>query len=375
MQNPMNVLLAIILLASCAVEKGAQSMQSEQFGTLPDGRPVNLYTLKNAIGMEMRVIDYGCIILSLTAPDRDGKMGDVVFGYDDLDSYLKATPYFGAIVGRYGNRLGDAKFTLDGEEYQLARNNGENALHGGLVGFDKVLWDAEPLDIENGDAIRFTYVSPDGEEGYPGTLTVSHTYSLLNDGSLKIDYLATTDKPTVLNLTHHSYFNLTADPTQTILDHILTIHADRFVRVNEDLIPTGDLPDLTGSPLDFRDPTIIGARIDSDDKDLQLGGGYDHCWVFSKPEDEMGYVASVFEPVSGRVMEISTTEPGIQFYSGNFLDGSNIGKGGITYEYRTAMALECHRFPDSPNQEGFPNTTLRPGETYKKSTIYNFSVR
>ncbi|MEE9167543.1 MAG: aldose epimerase family protein [Candidatus Neomarinimicrobiota bacterium] len=351
-------------------------MQKELFENLPDGRPVYVYTLTNSQGMEARIINYGCIVLSLRVPDRNGDLGDVVLGYDELDGYLQNGPYFGAIVGRYGNRIGAAKFTLDGIEYQLARNDGDNHLHGGLVGFDKVLWDAEPLETAEGPALKLTYVSKDGEEGYPGTLTVTHTYTLQDEGGLRLEYLATTDKPTVLNLTHHSYFNLTGDPGKDILGHEMMIHADRFVPVDRSLIPVGELRDLTGSPLDFRTPTAIGARIDKDTEDIRFGLGYDHCWVINKSAgNEFGPVAEIYEPVSGRLLQISSTEPGLQFYSGNFLDGSDVGKSGIAYNHRTGMALECHRFPNSPNQEGFPNTVLRPGEEYRKTTVYRFSTR
>ncbi len=368
-------ILTAALLIACGSQKGESMMQKQLFGNMPDGRPVHVYTLTNDLGMEARVIDYGCIILSLKVPDRNGNLGDIVHGYDKLEHYIEATPYFGAIVGRYGNRLAKGKFTLEGTEYELAINNGENHLHGGLIGFDKVVWEAEPMDTPAGPSIRFSYLSPDGEEGYPGNLKIIHTYTLTHDGSLKIEYSATTDAPTVLNLTHHSYFNLTADPSKTILDHVMTIHADRFVPVDVGLIPVGELRDLTGNPLDFREPTVIGARINEDTEDLRFGLGYDHCWVINKAEQEMGPVAEVYEPTSGRVMSISSTEPGLQFYSGNFLDGSNIGKRGIPYEYRTALVMECHRYPDSPNQEGFPNTVLRPEEEYQKTTVYTFSTR
>lgn len=372
-------LLAGILLlgmVDCASNRTSkETVMKTSYGQLPDGTPVDLYTLVNKNGCEMKITNYGCIIVSLKVPDKVGALGDVVLGYDTLEEYVENNPYFGAVVGRYGNRIGGAKFTLDGVEYPLAVNDGENHLHGGLKGFDKVLWTGEEVSSKEGPAAKFSYLSVDGEEGYPGNLSVEITYTLTNDNRLKIDYLATTDKKTVLNLTHHSYFNLAGAGSGDILGHEMMIVADKFIPTRPGLIPTGELRDVEGTPFDFNTPTTIGARIGQDDEQLLTGGGYDHCWVLNKSEDgalELG--VRVYEPMSGRVMEVHTTEPGVQFYSGNFLDGSNVGKGGKVYEYRTAICLEAQHFPDSPNQPQFPSVVLGPGEEYRKTTIYKFAV-
>jgi aldose 1-epimerase len=346
------------------------------FGQLPDGTPVELYTLVNSGGCEMKITNYGCIVVSLKVPDKDGKLGDVVLGYETLGAYVENNPYFGAVVGRFGNRIGSAKFTLDGIEYSLAANDGENHLHGGIKGFDKVLWKGEEVSSNEGPAVKFSYLSVDGEEGYPGNLTAEITYTLTNDNGLRIDYLATTDKKTILNLTHHSYFNLAGAGSGDILGHEMMIAADRFIPTRPDLIPTGELRNVRGTPFDFNTPTTIGARIGQEDEQLRSGGGYDHCWVFKKSKsDALELGVRVYEPTSGRLMEVHTTEPGVQFYSGNFLDGSNVGKGGLAYEYRSALCLEPQHFPDSPNQPQFPTVVLEPGQEYRKTTIYKFSAR
>jgi aldose 1-epimerase len=349
--------------------------QVEPFGTTRDGEDVELYTLTNSDGVEVRITNYGGIVTHLLVPDRDGVPGDVVLGCDSLSGYLEGTPYFGAIVGRYGNRIARGRFLLDGVEYSLATNNGDNHLHGGSRGFDKVVWAAEPYQAESEAGLRLSYVSEDGEEGYPGRLTVTVTYALTNENELRIEYLAETDKPTVVNLTHHSYFNLAGHDSGDILGHELELAASRFTAVDSGLIPTGELRQVAGSPMDFRERLSIGARIDAADEQLRFGGGYDHNFVLDAYDGSLRFAARVYEPTSGRVMEVYTSEPGIQFYSGNFLDGSNVGKGGTPYEHRAGFCLETQHFPDSPNQPHFPSTVLRPGERYESTTIYRFSVQ
>lgn len=372
----LRVLPLLILLAACtgAPETPVAPYSSQPFGTMADGRTPQLYTLKNTAGAEMRVTNYGGIIVSLTMPDRNGVYADIVLGYDSLDSYLASTPYFGALIGRYGNRIGGSKFTLDGAEYPLTVNDGPNQLHGGLKGFDKVLWEAQPFSNADGVGLALSYVSPDGEEGYPGTLTARVTYLLTNDNRVVIDYEATTDKATVVNLTHHSYFNL-AGPGHTILDHELWMDADSTTVVGAGLIPTGDIVPVAGTPFDFTTPAVIGARIDDPDPVLQLGPGYDHNWVLNGGKTaEPRTVARLSHPGTGRVMEIRTVEPGLQFYAGNFLDGTLTGKGSIVYQRRTGLCLETQHFPDSPNQPHFPSTVLRPGERYSTHTEYVFTT-
>jgi aldose 1-epimerase len=359
-------------LSSGAPGRPASEIRMETFGSLPDGQSATLFTVTNANGIEMRVTNYGGIITHLFVPDRAGNLDDVALGYDHLDGYLEASPYFGSIVGRYGNRIANARFTLDGEEYVLARNNGPNHLHGGLKAFDKVLWNAEPFRNGEGKGVIFTYTSPDGEEGYPGTLEVRVTYTLTDDDQLIFDYQAETDRATPVNLTQHSYFNL-GRPGSEILDHVVTINADRFTAVGPTLIPTGELRPVDGTPLDFRGPTPIGARIEQEDQQLGYGRGYDHNFVLNGEAGEMKLAARVYHPSTGRMMEVYTEEPGMQFYTGNFLDGSITGKGGVVYERRTGFAMETQHFPDSPNQAAFPSTILRPGEQYRTRTIYAFS--
>ena len=347
------------------------SFTVEPFGELRSGKEVQLIILENDNGMIAKITKYGGIVTELHVPDRDGKMADVVLGYENLDKYIEATPYFGALIGRYGNRIAKGKFTLDGKEYTLATNNDENHLHGGDVGFDKVLWDAKAKETENGPSLELTYVSKNGEEGYPGNLTCKVIYTLTNDNELKIKYEATTDAPTVVNLTHHSYFNLAGYNSGTILDQELMIDADRYTPVDDGLIPTGELAPVEGTPMDFRKPTAIGARI------AQLTGdpgGYDHNWVLNNSDGTYAKVVSLYDPESGRLMEVFTSEPGLQFYSGNFLDGSNKGKG-TTYNKHNGLCLETQHFPDSPNQPKFPSTVLKPGETYTSRTAYKFSTK
>jgi aldose 1-epimerase len=368
-------IIALITLTGCGNGPGHsindEPITLEEFGKIPGGKYIHLYTLENENGMIAKITNYGGIVTELYVPDRDGKMADVVLGYENLDKYVEATPYFGALIGRYGNRIAKGKFTLDGKEYTLATNNDENHLHGGDVGFDKVVWDAVTQETKNGPGIELTYVSKDGEEGYPGNLTCKVTYILTNDNELKVTYEATTDAPTVVNLTHHSYFNLAGHDSGTILDQELMIAADGYTPVDAGLIPTGKIATVAGTPMDFRKPTKIGARIAQVTGDP---GGYDHNWVLNNSDGTYEKVASLYDPKSGRLMEISTTEPGLQFYSGNFLDGSNKGKGA-TYNFRNGLCLETQHFPDSPNQPNFPSTVLRPGQTYKYKTAYKFSTK
>lgn len=341
------------------------------FGTLPGGEAVEVFTLTNANGVELKAIGYGGIITSLKVPDRDGKLDDIVLGFDRLDDYVKDHPFFGAIIGRYGNRIAKGQFTLDGQTYKLATNNGPNHLHGGNKGFDKVQWKVEP---SGNNALVFSRVSPDGEEGYPGNLRVQVTYTLTDRNELQVDYLATTDKPTPVNLTQHSYFNLAGQASGDILGHQLMLNADRYTPVDDTLIPTGELAPVAGTPFDFRKPTAIGARINSEDAQLKHGGGYDHNWVLNRKGQSLQLAARVIEPKTGRTLDVATTEPGIQFYSGNFLDGTLTGKGGAVYRHRTGFCLETQHFPDSPNQKNFPSTILKPGQEYRSRTVFTFGV-
>lgn len=347
------------------------------FDTTPDGEAVSLVTLVNVHGMEVRAMSYGGIILSLKVPDRDGTLGDVALGYDHLAGYLAETPYFGAIIGRYGNRIGGARFDLDGESYVLEANNGPNHLHGGLAGFDKVVWDAEPFENEEGVGVVFSRTSPDGEEGYPGNLSAEVTYTLTDGNELIFDYLATTDAATPVNLTQHTYFNLAGHGGGDVLGHRLTIDASRYTPVDGGLIPTGEMAPVEGTPFDFRSPHLVGERIGVDHPQITFGGGYDHNWVLDREgvaEGALAPAVRVEEPASGRIMEVFTTEPGLQFYSGNFLDGSITGKDGAVYRFRNGFCLETQHYPDSPNQASFPSTILRPGEEYRSRTVYRFSV-
>ncbi|HWP43398.1 MAG TPA: aldose epimerase family protein [Blastocatellia bacterium] len=348
-------------------------IKKEPFGKTADRQSVDLYTLTNANGVEARIMTYGGTVVSLKVPDRDGKLGDVVLGYDSLDGYLKQNPYFGSIIGRYCNRIGNGRFTLNGKQYTLPKNDGENTLHGGIKGFDKVVWKAKEVKSRDGVGLSLSYVSKDGEEGFPGNLSVTVVYTLTNKNELKIDYTATTDKDTVVNLTHHSYFNLAG--AGSILDHEIMIAADRFTPVDKALIPTGELRSVKGTPLDFTKPTPIGARIDQQYEQLVLGRGYDHNWVLNSGGGKLALAARAYDPKTGRVMEVWTTEPGIQFYTGNFLDGSITGKGGQVYHRRYGFCLETQHFPDSPNKPSFPSTVLKPGQKYATTTIYRFSVK
>jgi aldose 1-epimerase len=366
--------LAALVFAGCTTTPPARSqIERESFGTAPDGTPVEIYTLRNAKGVEARISNYGGIVVSLKVPDRAGRMGDVVLGYDTLAEYVKDSPYFGCLVGRYGNRIAKGQFRLDGKVYTLATNNGPNHLHGGVKGFDKVVWQARSTKGPYGPALELTYVSADGEEGYPGALTVRAVYTLTDDSALRLDYTATTDKPTVVNLTQHSYFNLAGKGD--VLGHEVLINADRFTPVDDTLIPTGELRPVPGTPFDFRVPKTIGARIGQDDPQLKFGNGYDHNWVITKPPGQLTLHARVYEPTSGRVLEVFSTEPGLQFYSGNFLDGTLKGKGGWVYQFRHGFCMEPQHFPDSPNKPLFPTVVLRPDEVYHNTIVYRLSLR
>jgi aldose 1-epimerase len=364
-------------LAATAAEPGGkgpvQTISRRPFGTI-DGKLIALYTLKNAKGIEVDIANYGGLIAALRMPDRNGKVDDVVLGYDRLEKYVADSPYFGAVVGRYGNRIGKGRFALDGKDYQLSVNDGENHLHGGKTGFNKVLWQAKETLGPDGPALALTVVSPDGDQGYPGTVKLSVTYTLTEKNELRIDYEGTTDKATVLNPTHHSYFNLSGSFANTILDHLLMIDADAITPVDKGLIPDGQLMDVTNTPMDFRKATAIGARILEPFEQLAFGKGYDHNWVLNRSDGKVRRVAELYDPKSGRLMTVATDQPGLQFYSGNFLDGKARGKG-TAYQYRTGLCLEAQCFPDSPNHPSFPSATLRPGQVYRQTTIYKFSTK
>ena len=372
--------LATILAVAAALVPAGTGVTRAAFGTMPDGTPIEVFTIANARGIEVRAIEFGAIIVSLTTPDRSGRSADVVLGYDTLADYVsKNTPYLGGVVGRYANRIAKGRFTLDGQEYKLATNNGPNHLHGGVKGFDKVAWSGEPVTGADGPGVAFTYTSRDGEEGYPGTLKVRVTYTLNDRNELTVDYHATSDKPTHVNLSQHSYFNLSGGD-RNILDHTLTLNAERFTPVDEALIPTGELAPVAGTPLDFRKPTAIGARIEDKHVQLLRGRGYDHNFVLVrlKPDAtgdrDVAPAARLVDPVSGRTLDVATTEPGIQFYSGNFLDGTIKGKKGRVYAQRWGLCLETQHFPDSPNRPNFPSTILRPGVEYRSRTVFTFGV-
>ncbi len=346
------------------------SAEKESFGQTPDGREVDLYTLTNTNGLRAKITNYGAILVSLEVPDRDGNLADITLGYDNLDDYIERGAFFGATVGRYANRIGGAKFVLDGTEYKLAANNGENHLHGGIKGFDKVVWKLDEIKSESNIAVvKMSYISEDGEEGYPGNMACTVTYTLTEDNELKISYEAETDKTTVVNLTNHSYFNLAGQGTGEILGHELTLNADKYTPVDEGLIPTGEIRSVKDSPMDFTLGMSIGSRI------KQVGDGYDHNYVLNNGGGTLALAARVYEPTSGRVMEIYTTEPGVQLYTGNFLDGSLTGKTGKVYKKHYAFCLETQHFPDSPNKPNFPSAVLLPGQKYTSVTVHKFSTR
>jgi aldose 1-epimerase len=372
--------MAVLLAGSVAGGAGAgqttaattrAGVTRQAFGTTADGTAIEAYTLRNAHGIEVTAITYGGIITAIRVPDRTGAMADVVHGFDRLEGYLGGHPYFGAIVGRYGNRIGRAQFALDGQTYKLAANDGPNHLHGGVKGFDKQVWRGEPGQAAS---VTFSRTSPDGEEGYPGTLRVRVTYTLTDADELAIDYEASTDKATPINLTNHSYFNLGGHDSGDILGHQLTLYADRYTPADGTLIPTGELVPVEGTPFDSRTATAIGARIGQDHPQIKYGRGYDHNWVLTRKGGGLQPAARLVDPRSGRTLQVATTEPGIQFYTGNFLDGTLKGKGGTVYAHRSALCLETQHFPDSPNKPGFPSTILQPGQTYRSKTVFTFGV-
>lgn len=355
---------ALLVNSGCSTGKHPVSskvqIDRKPWGSLPDGTAVDLYTLRNAHGVEAKISNYGGIVTSLLVPDRSGKFGDVVLGYDHVEGYLKSTPYFGALVGRYANRIARGRFSIDGKSYTLATNNYPNSLHGGVKGFDKQVWSGRIVNTPEGRALQLSYTSRDGEEGFPGNLHVTATYTLTADNALRLDYSATTDQPTVLNLTQHSYFNLAGKGD--VLGHVVEMAADRYTPVDATLIPNGEPAPLTGTPFDFRKATAIGARINEASEQLKFGMGYDHNYVFPKRVGDLTIMARVTEPTTGRVLEVISTEPGLQFYTGNFLDGTITGKGGWVYQQRNAFCMEPGHFPDSPNQKNFPSAVLRPGQ-------------
>ena len=366
--------LVVLSLGAAMTANAATRVERKPFGKTPAGESVELFTFTRAGAPTVAITNLGGHIVSILAPDRAGRAVDVTLGYRDFAGYLGDTSYFGSIVGRYANRIAKGRFTLDGKTYSLATNNGPNSLHGGPTGFQKRVWTPKVVSGKDGDALELTYVSKDGEEGYPGTLTAKVVYSLREDGGLAIDYSATTDAPTVVNLTNHAYFNLAGEGEGTILGHEMQIEADAYTPVDATLIPTGERRPVEGTPLDFRKPVAIGARIDAADEQLKAGGGYDHNYVLRGTMGELRLAARVVEPKSGRVLEMLTTEPGVQFYSGNFLDGKVVGKSGKPYGRRSAFCLEAQHFPDSPNQPGFPPVVLRPGQTYRQTTVYRCTV-
>ena len=355
------------------------TVETSTYGTLPDKQDVKIFTLTNSNGMTAKVTEYGAILVSVTSPDRNGKQADLTHGYDSLDGWLTNTSYFGSTVGRFGNRIANGKFTLEGKEHQLATNNDPGGipchLHGGIKGFDKVLWKGEPFEKDYSRGVKFTYVSPDGEEGYPGKLTVETTYTLNDKDELIWETQATTDAPTILNIVHHSYWNLSGDPSTSINDHELTLFSDHYLPTNAGLIPTGEKAPVSGTPMDFTTATPIGERVEQDFEALRLGGGYDHAWVLrGDKEGDLTKAAKLHDPKSGRTLELLTNQPAIQFYGGNFLDGKATGKGGQKYQHRTALCLETEGWPDAPNNPKAPSAVLHPGETYRHIMVHRFSA-
>ena len=373
------LLTALLILASCAEKKTAAAYEllpQENFAKVVDGKEINLYTLTNDNGVAVQFTNFGARFVALWVPDRDENMQNVLWGYDNIDDYLTTTSiYSGPIVGRYGNRIGKGKFSLDGKDYQLTINDGVNHLHGGTNGFSTFVWDAEEIEIDGKKAIKMTHISPDGEEGYPGTVTLSVTYTLDDENGVHIMYKATTDAPTIINPTSHPYINLTGTTKNTILDHVLVINSDAFTPTDAGLIPTGEIASVEGTPMDFRTPTAIGERINQDYEPLVFGKGYDHNYIVNKAEGEMAEAAVVYSPKTGIRMTVISDQPAIQFYSGNFWDGTTTGHRGDVDTYRSAIALESQNYPDAPNHDNFPSSVLRPGETYTQHTIYKFDVK
>lgn len=373
--SPLQILFFLTLMTATNISAASvSSITSRPFGTV-DGRKALLYTLTNSKGATATISNYGGTVTSLTMPDRNGNFDDVVLGFGSLGKYVRESPYFGCLIGRFGNRIAKGIFTLNGKEYHLATNNFGNALHGGIKGFDKVVWQATPKLTARGPSLKLTYTSPDGEEGYPGNLKVTATYTLTERNELRLDCRAVTDRETVVNLTHHSYFNLAGQGNGTILNHVVTLDSSRYTPVGKTLIPTGQVTPVKGTPFDFRKPTSIGSRIDAKDQQLRFGGGYDHNWIADKlVPGSLTRIAKVEEPTSGRVMEVLSTEPAVQFYSGNFLDGTLRGKGGKLYARRGGFCLEPQHYPDSPNHPSFPSTVLKPGQIFRNTIIYRFST-
>ena len=351
------------------------SITKSNYGITADGKSVDNYLLENEGGIQVEIITYGGRITSLKSPDKYGNMENVVLGFNDIAQYEKGNPYFGALVGRYGNRIANGTFSLDGKEYALAQNNGKNNLHGGILGFDKKVWDATVEESDDSVALKLTYLSEDMEEGFPGNLTTTVTYTLKRDNSLDVVYEAVTDKATVVNLTQHAYFNLSGDFSEPILDHVIEIDADRYLPVDSGLIPTGELASVADTPFDFRKPKPIGEDINANHKQIELGGGYDHCWVLNNENTGYSSIASAYHPETGRFLEVLTNEPGVQFYTANFLDGTLPAPNGGTYGKRSGFCLETQHFPDSPNQPDFPSVTVRPGEKYVTRTTFIISVK
>jgi aldose 1-epimerase len=366
-----SLITCVLAFQSITAMAAGTEIKEETYGSMPDGRNVKIFTLTHPSGLRAKVTEYGAILVSMETPDKSGKTADLTHGYDTLAGWLTNNSYLGATVGRFGNRIKDGKFSLDGKNYTLATNNDPGGipshLHGGLKGFDKVLWSGKI--VANG--VEFSYTAKDGEEGYPGNLAVKVTYTLTDDNELKWEAQASTDAPTVVNIVHHSYWNLSGEPSKSINDHVLTLEADGYLSTSIGLIPTGKIEPVAGTPMDFTKPTVIGARIDADSEALKFGGGYDHAWVLRKG-DGVRLAARLKDPKSGRVMEVSSNQPAIQFYGGNFLDGSATGKGGVAYAHRTALCLETEGFPDAPNHPSFPSPVLRPGETYKHTMVHKF---
>jgi len=369
------LVLGLFVISGVDAAQVKTNIKKQSFGKTADGTPVDLHILTNRTGAETAITNYGGIVVWLKVPDRKGNLGDVVLGYDSLDGYRNDKAYLGALIGRYGNRIAHGKFILDGITYTLPQNNGENTLHGGIKGFNKQVWQAEEIPGPNGPALRLHYVSQDGEEGFPGNLSVQVIYTWTDQNELKIEYSATTDKDTVLNLTQHSYFNLAGAGSGDVLQHQVTLHSDHFTVIDSTLIPTGEIRSVQGTPFDFRTPVAIGGRIDDNDQQLKYGIGYDHNWVLESGRSDAPFLAAqAYDPHSGRTLKVWTTEPGIQFYSGNFLDGIR-GKAGKIYNRRDAFCLETQHYPDSPNHPNFPSTVLKPGEHYHSITVYKFSVQ
>ena len=369
----------LILMSSLLPHAARAGMTEAVYGKMPDGREVKLWTLTNVAGMEAKVTEYGAILVSLKAPDRDGKFADITHGYDSLEGWLTNSAYFGATVGRFGNRIANGKFTLDGKEYSLVTNNDPGgipcSLHGGKEGFCKKLWKGEGFTGETGSGVKLTYTSPDGEEGYPGELSVEVTYTLTEKNELVWEAKATTKAPTVLNIVHHTYWNLSGDPSTSINDHEMTLYADRYLATNAGMTPTGELAPVAGTPLDFLEPTVIGKRIDADHEAIKLAGGYDHAWVLNgTPEGSLVRAARVRDPKTGRTLTLTTNQPAVQFYGGNFLDGTTTGKAGVKYQHRTALCLETENYPDAPNNPKAPSPVLRPGETYYHKMVHTFTA-